>query len=235
MIEVGCCDWKNIKPKSVIGYSWKSSYSSSLQVYASIFNVVELKSSITKFPMYSTASRWFKEATSINETFEFVINVSGIFGPDGKPHLNNGDIAKLKYFAKHLKAKKLLFQTPSLFEYNVENLEYIRSLLSKINGYQNIWEPKGTWLTKGFKDLMSLCIEENIVLCTDPFKIILKADQPFNYYRLNGFGKIMTYNYKFSKSELKILKSKIPKNMHDTYIMFNNTYMCEDAMAFKEM
>jgi uncharacterized protein YecE (DUF72 family) len=50
------------------------------------------------------------------------------------------------------------------------------------------------------------------------------------YYRLHG---ISGYRYKYTNEDLKNLAEKEIKK--ETFFMFNNVYMYEDAMAFKRL
>ena len=55
------------------------------------------------------------------------------------------------------------------------------------------------------------------------------------YIRLHGFGKPSMYNYRFSKGELQEINKKIQKlGTVQTYVLFNNIYMYDDALRFRK-
>ncbi|MEM4114361.1 MAG: DUF72 domain-containing protein [Candidatus Micrarchaeaceae archaeon] len=236
MLHIGCCGLNFFSPKQLIGYDWQERYNSRLQAYASLFDTIEIDSTFYKLPKAETAANWLNEARSECQDFEFIPKA-----PQAITHtykFSNGSEKLLKQFlniAKSLDAEKLLFQTPASFAYSHENLAEVKKFFRKVpSNYTAIWEPRGTWLTEGENALVDLCESEGIILCTDPLRSKPNISQRFYYYRLHGFGKRMMYSYKFTDADLRRLKNEI-KGIGNAYIMFNNTYMYEDAMRFKKM
>ncbi|MFO7968262.1 MAG: hypothetical protein R6U44_11750 [Archaeoglobaceae archaeon] len=91
--------------------------------------------------------------------------------------------------------------------------------------YLFAWEPRGGWREDTIK---SLCEELDLVHCVDPLIKNSLHGKP-QYYRLHG-GK--GYKHKYTITELQKL-SEIA--MGDCYVLFNNMYMFEDALRFKEV
>ncbi|MGC8623143.1 MAG: DUF72 domain-containing protein [Candidatus Micrarchaeia archaeon] len=233
MLNVGCCGWNFFSPNQIIGRDWRKTYSSRLQAYASIFDVIEVDSTFYKLPMISTAKRWRAEVDKVNANFEFIVKApkaithTSSFGP--------GATAALKGFiavARALRASKLLFQTPPSFGFTKENYNAVKTFMARVPGsYVKIWEPRGSWL----QHLDEARIGD-VTLAVDPLRSTIIAEQGIYYYRLHGFGKGMMYSYKFSEGELRRI-AKIAKEhaAYNTYIMFNNTYMYEDAIKLKSI
>jgi len=49
-------------------------------------------------------------------------------------------------------------------------------------------------------------------------------------------GKRIIYNYKYSKKELEKLKENVLKlNKKESYVMFNNVYMYQNAKEFRSL
>ena len=59
-----------------------------------------------------------------------------------------------------------------------------------------------------------------------------------NYYRLHGAyekGRII-YKYKYSEEELKEIAKRVKEwNKKESYVYFNNVYMCDDAKRFAKL
>jgi uncharacterized protein YecE (DUF72 family) len=238
MIKVGCCGLGFFSPKENFGKDWKSSYSSRLQAYSALFDVIEIDSTFYKLPMLKTAERWHSEATRTNKGFEFIAKapkeITHTYKFDSKAAEYLDDFLKV---AKALNSKKILFQTAASFSYNMKNLENVKDFFSTIKGHDIIWEPRGNWLTDGINDLVKYCEGSGVVLCTDPLRSEPEISQRFYYYRLHGFGRGMMYSYRFSDDELRKVASVANRRGAEakTYIMFNNTYMYEDAARLKSI
>jgi uncharacterized protein YecE (DUF72 family) len=80
--------------------------------------------------------------------------------------------------------------------------------------------------------LKKLASKIGIYICFDPFKTKLFS-QKLIYLRLHGKKG---YNYKYNEEELKNLV-KIINNLKfkNCYVLFNNTYMYQNALEFKNL
>ncbi len=129
--------------------------------------------------------------------------------------------------AKVLGAKIVVFQSPRSFRESKESITNLYKFFSRIerDDFILVWEEKA-----GFKKttLKKLCKELDLIYCVDPFKR-RPLDCKFHYFRLHGRGG---YNYKYSLRELEELKGMLDR---DSYVLFNNIYMKEDALRFKDI
>lgn len=133
---------------------------------------------------------------------------------------------KTEEIAKILKARIIIFQCPPNFEPTTENKKNLKIFFSVIKrkDYIFAWEPRGKWTEK---EIGPLCRELDLIHTVDPFKSMPTYGR-IRYFRLHGIGG---YRYKYTREDLIRLKG-ILKEEKDFYIMFNNVYMYEDALAF---
>ncbi len=230
MVKVGCC-----------GFPVK------MGEYFKRFRVVEVQRTFYELPEVKTAIRWREEAPP---GFEFTMKaLQLITHPPGPTYKRmrkkpSGDFGffkpnkdvfsaweKTKEIAQALGARKILFQSPPSFSENEENVENLYSFFTKIEreGLELIWEPRGLWDPN---TITKICRDLDLVHCTDPFK-----NKPlhgkFIYLRLHG-GK--NYKHKYSDQELLSLKELVETYVPlETYVLFNNVYMYEDAWRFCEL
>ncbi len=235
MIKVGCCGYSYFRPSQYYGDSWRKKFKSVLSAYASKFNLVEINSTFYKIPQVKTAEKWLTEAREINKNFEFTVKAFQQITHIDKFAGKSLEIySKMKEICSALEAKILLFQSPAGFKPIEENVKNIRKFFMKANRGKLIfaWEPRGDWWKK--VDLIKeICEELDIICCVDP----LRNSYPWQkiaYFRLHGFGKPTMYNYKFSAEELKKVKS-LAKNFKESYVLFNNIYMYEQALEFSKL
>ncbi len=223
-MKIGTCGWSRFPE-----------HGDKLELYAKHFDVVEVNSTFYRLPRISTAERWLKKARAIKKHFEFTVKA-----PKTITHVYKFGKASLEAWdafipiVKALKARFVLFQTPhKSFLPTEEHIKAAKDFFKSIErhrltiGWEVRW--KEEWTAKIVKPLFD---ELNLIHVVDPFRQKPFRKQPFNYYRLHGFGKRMMYEYKFSKTELKKLASIVKER---DYVMFNNVYMYEDAMAFKAL
>lgn len=233
-VKVGCCG-----------------FPVSMKKYFEVFNVVELQKTFYKLPKRETAARWREEAP---ESFEFVVKASQLIThPPSSPTYRKAglkiDESKKKNYGffkptdevfkayeetveivRILKGKLVLFQTPARFSENDENIKNLFSFFESIERKDLIlmWEPRGNW---NEETLMDIFKKLNLVHVVDPFKN-KSLYGSIAYYRLHGLGE--GYRYRFSDDELLYLKSLLKEGI-ETYVMFNNTNMFEDASRFREL
>lgn len=133
--------------------------------------------------------------------------------------------------ARILGANLILFQSPASFRPERASLDNLRKFFKKRKREKFIfvWEPRGKWEIEILKDLYQ---ELGIYIAFDPFKE-KGFSQKIVYFRLHGKRG---YNYRYSKQELRDLLEMIKKLRFETcYLLFNNVYMWENALEFKEL
>ena len=80
--------------------------------------------------------------------------------------------------------------------------------------------------------------EFDVIDVTDPLirKPLHRGD--INYYRLHGAyesGRII-YKHKYTDEELEKIAERVKEwNKKESYVYFNNVYMCDDAKGFKRL
>lgn len=134
---------------------------------------------------------------------------------------------KIEEIAKSLNAKIVLFQTPQSFIASAENKENIKRFFSTIRRDFIFGVELRGWRKE---DIEIVCKDLDLVHVVDPFlsKSLYGA---IGYFRLHGKGG---YRYRYSREELLLLKDYLPLEK-ENYVFFNNTYMFENAVEFKEI
>jgi uncharacterized protein YecE (DUF72 family) len=139
---------------------------------------------------------------------------------------------KTEDIAHILNARVIVFQCPPSFGPTPEHKQNIIKFFSSINRgtFLLAWEPRGEWQTA---DIRTMCEEMDLVHVVDPFKTQATYGS-IRYYRLHGLGG---YRYRYSASDLNKLKELIRggKTEMESYVLFNNVYMYEDARTFKQL
>jgi len=148
---------------------------------------------------------------------------------------------KLRRIAQILGSKAIVFQTPPSFGYSEENLrnaiEFFKTVVR--SEFLICWEPRGTWLqhTEAIRKVVSLGVVHVVdILKRDP--IVPEDGTPALYTRLHGLGGEINYRYKYTDSDLQELADKVSRYSSVTpqfYVMFNNIYMFNDAVRFKNL
>jgi len=231
MIKVGCCGFPGgMKP------------------YFKEFEVVEVQKTFYKLPRIETAAKWRDQAPA---NFEFTLKASQLIThePTSPTYRKAGIKLSLedkdkygsfkptenvllawdetKKISKALEAKIVIFQCPVSFKPTKENLKNLRDFFQTIDreGLLCAWEPRGEWRDD---EIASLCKELDLIHCVDPF-LREPLGGGIRYYRLHGGPG---YRHKYTDDELEELRKKC---WGETYCMFNNIAMHEDALRFKEM
>ncbi|MEN3044283.1 MAG: DUF72 domain-containing protein [Candidatus Hydrothermales bacterium] len=133
----------------------------------------------------------------------------------------------IKCFATASGAKGIVFQTPSSFNETEENIKNIKNFFKDKDGLLFFWECRGKWKSETLRKIYS---DLRIYQAVDPFhQEVLMYD--FVYLRLHG--RIM-YRYKFENKDFEEIVDLIKKSKGYVFVMFNNIYMWEDAIKFKE-
>lgn len=237
-IKIGCCGWGYLNPSN-LNIKTEIKNRTLLQLYATIFDTVEVNYTFYRIPKLETVKRWRQEVDLLNKDFEFTIKAFQII-----THKLRFSEAAISYFdtlaeiCKNLNSKVILFQSPASFKPKKENILLLEKFFDKTSSekYLLVWEPRGEWHIDMMKSLFD---KYNVIHCVDPFRNTpyISKRQKIIYLRLHGLGEIM-YSYKFRKVDLEnlIIKLKeIPKNIRTIYVYFNNTNCYEDALTFKQM
>lgn len=229
MIKVGCCG-----------------FCEAMKKYFQDFKLVEIQKTFYNPPRIETAEKWRKQTP---KDFEFTIKAwqiithpptsptfrkAGIKAKDCGFFKPNEEVFKgwevTRKFADALNSKIILFQTPPSFKENEENVENMRQFFSSIErDYIFVWEPRG-WSDETVKHV---CEELDLVHCVDPF-VAKPLYGEIAYLRLHGTHARM-YKHKYSDEELEKLAGYCKTLGKETYVLFNNVYMCEDAKRFHSL
>ncbi|RLI73059.1 DUF72 domain-containing protein [Archaeoglobales archaeon] len=229
MFKVGCCG-----------------FPMSMKKYFEEFEIVEVQKTFYKPISIETAEKWRKIAPN---NFEFCIKALQIIThPPSSPtyrkaglDVKDGGFFKpikevfeawelTKKIADVLKARIILFQTPKSFKESEESVKNIKEFFNSVErNYCFVWEPRG-WSDEGIK---KVCDELNLIHCVDPF-VLKPLYGDINYFRLHGSHKRM-YKHKYSQDELLWLKNCCEGLEKETYVLFNNVYMRDDAANFKKL
>jgi len=233
MVKVGCCGFAVARKK-----------------YYENFGVLEIQKVFYQFPKIGTVLKWREEAP---KGFEFTLKASQLithlptsptyrklgYSIPEKEKENYGFFKpteavfqaweQTQKIAQLLEARIVVFQMPPSFQPTLENRKNMKRFFKKIKrqGLRLVWEPRGKWDSK---EIRNLCSELGLIHCVDPFKAEAVSGE-FSYFRLHGIGG---YGYKYTGGDLKKLKAKC-EGKGETYCMFNNVHMFEDAVRFKRM
>ena len=143
--------------------------------------------------------------------------------------------------ANALGAKVVVVQLPPSFKFSEENLERIREFFRRV-GHPNYLvgiEVRGEWRTHGEALREVLERFQYLIHVTDPFRWEPIKLKEVAYFRLHGIGgKEVNYRYKYSDRDLRRLKdyiSGLEGRVKEVYVLFNNIYMRDDALRFKDL
>ena len=219
--------------------------------YARLLSCVEIQQTFYQPPQIKTLEKWRAE---VPENFEFAVKAWQLITHEAKSptykrlkkQLSETEKAEAGGFkptaivreawettlacAKALRAKTVLFQCPASFKPYAENLENLRRFFSETKRGKLIfaWEPRGELWTNEIT--REICEEFDLRHVVDPFEKATVTPEKC-YYRLHGRGG---WRYKYESEELADLAAMMPKNKI-AYVFFNNIYMTEDALKFKEI
>ncbi len=232
-IEVGCCGFSRAQ-----GTYWRH------------FSLIEIQQTFYRPPRMATAIRWREEAP---DNFRFTLKAwQLITHPPSSPTYRRlghpiaaADREKYGFFrpteevmaawrtteaiASALRAPVIVFQCPASFQPTPENEKNLLSFFSAIDRKDFLlgWEPRGKWEESTIK---RLCRQADLIHVVDPFRN-RQISGEVAYYRLHGIGG---YRYRYTAGDLKMLENMIPPG-RDTYCLFNNTSMWEDALRFQDL
>ncbi len=234
LVNVGCCGFR-----------------SAMVDYLQHFRVVEVQQTFYQPPQISTLERWRKQAP---QDFEFTLKAWQLITHEArsptyrrlKRKLSEAEQMQCGSFrpteivreawevtlacARALAARRILLQCPASFTPTREHVADMRRFFASAErdeGMQFLWEPRGGWAD----DMVSsLCQEFDLVHVVDPFSARTQTPDRC-YYRLHGRKG---WRYVYETVELEELLAMLPGD-NDSYVLFNNVRMREDAMKFQEL
>ena len=231
MVKIGCCGFPVARSR-----------------YFENFDVIEIQRTFYDFVNPGLLEKWRVQAP---EHFEFLLkapqfithsaksptyrrvrirtdmklNALGGFQPTKE--VFNAYEAVYNY-AKILRARIIIFQTPPSFTPKKKNLKNMERFFNKIERGNLIlgWESRGRWSPA---EIREVCKKFDLVDVVDPFLRGPVSGSLF-YFRLHG-GR--GYRHRYTEEELLQLARSIKKK--DGYVMFNNISMFLDAQRFKSL
>ncbi len=238
-LHIGCCGFPNAKKD-----------------YYAQFETIELQLTFYRLPKTETVRKWREEAPP---GFIFTMKAfQGIthtyFTPTYRRanlHWDKEKMKRLGHFkptdevrevwqrtleiARLLEAKVVVFQCPPNFKFNEENKENFLRFFAGLKDVPFVpavelrapWD--ADWVRFHFKEL-------HLIHCVDPFKE-KPLTEGLRYFRLHGKppGEKM-YRYRYSDADLLRLRQMVQSGeTEETYCLFNNMTMLEDALRFKKL
>lgn len=232
MVKTGCCG-----------------FSKGRKEYFRHFALTEVQQTFYKMPKLETAAKWREEAPP---DFEFTMKAPQLIThPSNSPTYRKAGIKpgpgkesnygffrpteevyqawdQTKLFAQALDCHVVVFQCPPSFTETPEHIDNLRNFFKPLqgSGFTLVWEPRRGWTEETIK---SLCEELGLVHCVDPMMSTSLYGKP-RYFRLHGGAR---YRHRYTEEELAHLKEIA--TTEDTYVLFNNLNMFNDALAFKQL
>ena len=230
-LRIGCCGWAHAQTE-----------------YFHNFSVIEVQQTFYHPPRLETLARWRESAP---REFEFSLKAWQLITHEAtSPTYKRLKIAipeekKTRYgafrpteevhaawrttldCARALQARIVLFQCPASFTSTDEHIENLGNFFTAARRDADdlvlAWEPRGKWCDKVVK---ALCAELGLVHAVDPF-VQEPASPDLRYFRLHG---IKGYYSSYSETDLDRLAACC---RGETYVMFNNRTMADDALRFR--
>lgn len=213
--------------------------------YLERFRLVEVQQTFYRPPQLETVRRWRQQAPA---DFEFSLKAwqlithppssptyrrSGLKVPVGQEHSWGffrptpqvmAAWGRTRGIARVLAARLVVFQCPASFSETEVNVANMRAFFKAVAGeFLMAWEPRGQWNSQ---TIDALCRELGLVHCVDPFEQ-LPLWGSIRYFRLHGSPG---YRHRYTDQELARLKALAGDT--ETYYLFNNIGMYEDASRF---
>ncbi|MEN3186224.1 MAG: DUF72 domain-containing protein [Atribacterota bacterium] len=132
------------------------------------------------------------------------------------------------YEAHILQAKVIVIQCPPSFQPTSENLTNLSHFFRKLERNPFLWgfEPRGNWPSAIIR---KICKDLDLIHVVDPF-YAFPTTGSIQYFRLHGKG---SYHYRYTQEEIRILAQKLKEIQKETFCLFNNTFMLENALELK--
>ena len=230
----------------------------SLRDYSENFEVMEIQSTFYRLPSVKTAENWRQQ---VKEDFIFTMKAfQGITHPISSPtwrkagsqkpvekvenygHLKPNEQnfecwANTAKICKALDAKVCVIQLPQSFTCDEENSKNIieffknveRPFTIAIEVRHRSWDENPEILKRSLGEMEATHIVDPLI--KKPF---LKSK--IGYYRLHGLSKRFDYRYQYNDDELfKLLEEVRKMACQESFVMFNNIAMREDATRFKRL
>lgn len=224
-MRIGTCGWGYLDAKKYFGSDWRERFSSKLQAYAQLFDCVEVNSTFYKLPRVVTARKWRSE---VPENFVFTVKMWRAITHEKRFRDVDEETEAFLAVARALRAPIILIQTPKRFSQTEENerlvLEYLSTLPSS---FSYALELRGWKYSPRFSPW---------IWVVDPFASA-PPEQDTYYFRLHGSppGERMYY-YQYTDADLEKLADIVLSLPSDSvWIFFNNIWMYDDALRFKEV
>ncbi|MGC8777724.1 MAG: DUF72 domain-containing protein [Candidatus Caldatribacteriaceae bacterium] len=130
--------------------------------------------------------------------------------------------------ARIVQAKVIVIQCPPSFRPIPQNLDYLYHFFQELERDHFLWgfEPRGSWPTEV---IQKICQDLHLIYIVDPFLAFPTTDT-IQYFRLHGKGG---YHYRYTREEIQILAQKLKTSPQETFCLFNNTFMLENALELK--
>ena len=228
-VKVGCCGFRG-----------------GIKRYFSQCRLVEVQQTFYKLPRMETVVNWRRAAPP---GFEFTIKAwQLITHPPSSPTYRKAGLVipqekggsygyfgpsdevmeawhRTKEIACAVNATIVVFQCPASFIDSVENVNNMRNFFQSLSrdGLLFVWEPRGQW---NDHTIVDLCQELGLIHCVDPLQRV-PLFGGVNYFRLHGGPG---YRHSYSDEELEYLRQMVSGK--ESYVLFNNITMCEDALRF---
>ncbi|HYK42070.1 MAG TPA: DUF72 domain-containing protein [Thermoanaerobaculia bacterium] len=235
-------------------------FTMSMEDYPLYFPVVEVQQTFYEPPRDLTMKRWV-EATPAG--FEFTLKAWQLVTHPGtsptyrriKRAMSEADRAGAGFFqdtaivhegyrrsiecARVLRATGMLFQCPSSFAPEPQNVARMRSFFSRIErppGLRFLWEPRGSRWVAAREEARGLARELDLVHVIDPFVTPPPSDRvraPV-YWRLHGIGGS---RHSYTDGQLRQLKWMADEAAggRTAWILFNNLPRVGDARRFLKL
>ena len=219
-MRIGTCGWGRL-PARQLGIL---DYSSLLEAYSRLFDAVEVNSTFYRIPRENTAKRW---RSTVPDDFAFTVKMYRGITHERRFVGVDDLLESFLRVVRALNAPIILIQTPRSFRQTAEHVQKVLDFLSILpSDIEYALELRGWTYDERFS---------NWIWVVDPFAK-MPPEQDVYYFRLHGSppGERM-YRYRYSDTDLQWLKEFVSTLSGDVWIFFNNIWMYEDALRFKEM
>ncbi|MCP8304491.1 MAG: DUF72 domain-containing protein [archaeon] len=242
-IFVGCCGTAGL----------------SLKDYSDNFEVIEIQSTFYRLPFIKTVENWCKR---VKKDFKFTVKAfQGITHPVNSPTWRRSGsqrpVEKVENYGhlkpteenfecwkntvevcKILDARVCVVQLPPSFtctEDNAKNMtEFFKNVEKPLKSVKIAIEVRHkSWYDN--PSILRHSLEEiGAIQVLDPLSKELITKSSTCYYRLHGLGERFDYRYQHRDDELsKLLREVRKTGWSESFVMFNNLSMHEDAIRFK--
>jgi len=231
-IKIGCCG-----------------FAVSRKRYFHDFSVVEVQQTFYEPPSESTLKQWRIEAP---EGFEFTIKAwqiithpftsptykrtkSCIGNPENYGFFKNTQEVYEAWkttlkVAEILQSNIILFQTPSSFKPDKDNIENMKKFFDYIDREDLTFVLE----LRGWQWNQILTVTEATATVPVITEEHLYNDIPAELYYLRLHGR-QGYKYKYADTDLKQIYQRVLELDRSVYVLFNNIHMYDDAMRLKKM